>query len=79
MDKENKMITYIEATETPEPEEELNFIRVDLADYKGTEEECISEVKALMSSSCENFILQKHYCTHEDAPPYTSCTIEEVK
>jgi len=72
------MRTYIEAQEltTEEDTTELDFIRIDLEDYIGTEEDCISDIRELMLFSSPHFIIRKHYCSHDEGE---SCRLEVIE
>jgi hypothetical protein len=67
------MRIYLELIEISE--EEGDFIRVDVTDWdSGDVEEAISLLKQ-QAQRYTSYVLQKHYCMHEEGK---SCTLELI-
>jgi hypothetical protein len=69
------MRIYLELIEISE--EEGDFIRVDVTDWdNGDVEEAISLLKQ-QAQSYTSYVLQKHYCMHEEGGSCTSVLISQ--
>jgi len=74
------MRIYIELLEVPPPESaaEADFIRIDVTTWDSNDvDTLIEELKKYADASYEHYVLQKHFCFH-DEDPEKPCSIEII-
>jgi len=73
------MRTYLELYEILPPDsiEESDFIRIDITEWSRKDvDEAIQLLRQHASESYSNYILQLHYCYHDEGKPCSTTVIE---